>query len=154
MVRENLKDGAEGGTRTPTSYLTRPSNVRVYQFRHFGLFQNKTKGMKRKLTVCATIHLLLRAWTWCSAGRCSAGGRRCGRRCTLSRGLRRRRRRLLCRRRFSLGPGRLQHRACTSDSRKRERQRQQHESGSRTDRDLAENALRSARSEGRARNTT
>jgi hypothetical protein len=28
--------GAEGGTRTPTSYLTRPSNVRVYQFRHFG----------------------------------------------------------------------------------------------------------------------
>ena len=33
-----LKQGvdAEGGTRTPTSYLTRPSNVRVYQFRHFG----------------------------------------------------------------------------------------------------------------------
>ena len=30
--------GAEGGTRTPTSYLTRPSNVRVYQFRHFGMF--------------------------------------------------------------------------------------------------------------------
>lgn len=29
--------GAEGGTRTPTSYLTRPSNVRVYQFRHFGI---------------------------------------------------------------------------------------------------------------------
>lgn len=27
---------AEGGTRTPTSYLTRPSNVRVCQFRHFG----------------------------------------------------------------------------------------------------------------------
>ena len=31
--------GAEGGTRTPTSYLTRPSNVRVYQFRHFGKYQ-------------------------------------------------------------------------------------------------------------------
>ena len=31
--------GAEGGTRTPTSYLTRPSNVRVYQFRHFGSVQ-------------------------------------------------------------------------------------------------------------------
>ena len=30
--------GAEGGTRTPTSYLTRPSNVRVCQFRHFGKF--------------------------------------------------------------------------------------------------------------------
>src|SRR6266498_2354334 len=28
--------GAEGGTRSPTSYLTRPSNVRVCQFRHFG----------------------------------------------------------------------------------------------------------------------
>ena len=31
------KNGAEGGTRTPTSYLTRPSNVRVCQFRHFGM---------------------------------------------------------------------------------------------------------------------
>src|SRR5712691_5554263 len=31
-----IGNGAEGGTRTPTSYLTRPSNVRVYQFRHFG----------------------------------------------------------------------------------------------------------------------
>ena len=28
--------GAEGGTRTPTSRLTRPSTVRVCQFRHFG----------------------------------------------------------------------------------------------------------------------
>ena len=28
--------GAEGGTRTPTGYPTRPSNVRVCQFRHFG----------------------------------------------------------------------------------------------------------------------
>jgi hypothetical protein len=37
VFRRNLgKYGAEGGTRTPTSYLTRPSNVRVYQFRHFG----------------------------------------------------------------------------------------------------------------------
>ena len=31
------KGFAEGGTRTPTSCLTRPSNVRVYQFRHFGI---------------------------------------------------------------------------------------------------------------------
>jgi hypothetical protein len=30
--------GAEGRTRTGTGYPTRPSNVRVYQFRHFGLF--------------------------------------------------------------------------------------------------------------------
>ena len=37
-VRVEIKGGvAEGGTRTPTSYLTRPSNVRVCQFRHFGL---------------------------------------------------------------------------------------------------------------------
>src|SRR5206468_8448642 len=28
--------GAEGGTRTPTGCPTRPSNVRVCQFRHFG----------------------------------------------------------------------------------------------------------------------
>ncbi len=28
---------AEGGTRTPTNLFTRPSNVRVYQFRHFRL---------------------------------------------------------------------------------------------------------------------
>src|SRR5438067_2253195 len=36
LLMAALADGAEGGTRTPTSYLTRPSNVRVYQFRHFG----------------------------------------------------------------------------------------------------------------------
>src|SRR2546429_9752962 len=30
------KHGAEGGTRTPTGCPTRPSNVRVCQFRHFG----------------------------------------------------------------------------------------------------------------------
>ena len=30
-------DGAEGGTRTPTGYPIRPSNVRVYQFHHFGV---------------------------------------------------------------------------------------------------------------------
>src|SRR5438093_6059323 len=29
-------NGAEGGTRTPTGCPTRPSNVRVCQFRHFG----------------------------------------------------------------------------------------------------------------------
>lgn len=28
--------GAEGGTRTPMDYSTRPSNVRVCQFRHLG----------------------------------------------------------------------------------------------------------------------
>jgi hypothetical protein len=30
------KDNAEGGTRTPTGCPIRPSNVRVYQFHHFG----------------------------------------------------------------------------------------------------------------------
>ena len=37
LLRNLKRYGAEGGTRTPTSYLTRPSNVRVCQFRHFGL---------------------------------------------------------------------------------------------------------------------
>jgi hypothetical protein len=31
--------GAEGRTRTGTGCPTRPSNVRVYQFRHFGIDQ-------------------------------------------------------------------------------------------------------------------
>ena len=31
-----MRIGAEGGTRTPTGCPTRPSNVRVCQFRHFG----------------------------------------------------------------------------------------------------------------------
>ena len=30
----HLKSGAQGGTRTPTDYSTRPSNVRGYQLRH------------------------------------------------------------------------------------------------------------------------
>jgi hypothetical protein len=29
--------GAEGGTRTRMDFSTRPSNVRVYQFHHFGI---------------------------------------------------------------------------------------------------------------------
>ena len=33
--------GAEGGTRTPTGCPTRPSNVRVCQFRHFGASEQK-----------------------------------------------------------------------------------------------------------------
>jgi hypothetical protein len=32
-----LSTDAEGETRTPTNRFTRPSNVRVYQFRHIGL---------------------------------------------------------------------------------------------------------------------
>src|SRR5215468_10920120 len=34
--RQHNAIGAEGGTRTPTGCPTRPSNVRVCQFRHFG----------------------------------------------------------------------------------------------------------------------
>jgi hypothetical protein len=41
---EARSDGAEGGTRTPTGCPTRPSNVRVCQFRHFG-----TSGWKRSI---------------------------------------------------------------------------------------------------------
>src|SRR5574341_2507530 len=40
------KYGAEGGTRTPTGYPTRPSNVRVYQFRHFGSFRKDVKNQQ------------------------------------------------------------------------------------------------------------
>ena len=36
---------AEGENRTPTSCLTRPSNVRVYQFRHF-----RSRVVKSRLT--------------------------------------------------------------------------------------------------------
>src|SRR3990172_11353951 len=32
-----INNGAEGGTRTPMVCPTRPSNVRVYQFHHFGM---------------------------------------------------------------------------------------------------------------------
>ena len=35
-----LKNGAEGRTRTGTDRSTRPSTVRVYQFRHFGTHIN------------------------------------------------------------------------------------------------------------------
>src|SRR5882724_12330630 len=34
--------GAEGGTRTPTGCPTRPSNVRVCQFRHFGALRGES----------------------------------------------------------------------------------------------------------------
>src|SRR3990172_10572303 len=32
-----INNGSEGGTRTPMGCPTRPSNVRVYQFHHFGI---------------------------------------------------------------------------------------------------------------------
>jgi hypothetical protein len=35
-ITSTYKDNAEGGTRTPTGCPIRPSNVRVYQFHHFG----------------------------------------------------------------------------------------------------------------------
>src|ERR1041384_4917103 len=43
LLRNSNDAGAEGGTRTPTGYPTRPSNVRVYQFRHFGSFSKVVK---------------------------------------------------------------------------------------------------------------
>src|SRR5882672_374371 len=59
---ELKKYGAEGGTRTPTSCLTRPSNVRVCQFRHFGsncqiTIVTQTVGLRCPQNFC---HLLLR----------------------------------------------------------------------------------------------
>ena len=48
--------GAEGGTRTPTGYPTRPSNVRVYQFRHFGLFRKVVKdGRHARLATSSSV---------------------------------------------------------------------------------------------------
>ena len=40
-----MRYDAEGGTRTRTGRPTRPSNVRVYQFHHFG-----DGGMNRSLS--------------------------------------------------------------------------------------------------------
>src|SRR6185295_5622824 len=39
--------GAEGGTRTPTGCPTRPSNVRVCQFRHFGEVRGRSIALSR-----------------------------------------------------------------------------------------------------------
>src|SRR5262245_4916944 len=39
--------GAEGGTRTPTGCPTRPSNVRVCQFRHFGDVRGESIALSR-----------------------------------------------------------------------------------------------------------
>src|SRR5437773_12139539 len=41
------KHGAEGGTRTPTGCPTRPSNVRVCQFRHFGALRGRSIPLPR-----------------------------------------------------------------------------------------------------------
>src|ERR1041385_4225776 len=48
--------GAEGGTRTPTSYLTRPSNVRVCQFRHFGIWVSGLFSMSDMRLSCREVH--------------------------------------------------------------------------------------------------
>ena len=37
FTQGHVRSGAEGGTRTPTGCPIRPSNVRVYQFHHFGI---------------------------------------------------------------------------------------------------------------------
>src|SRR5436190_3163984 len=48
FMRRSFPCGAEGGTRTPTGCPTRPSNVRVCQFRHFG------PGTATKYTLTST----------------------------------------------------------------------------------------------------
>ena len=40
-VYGTTRNGAEGGTRTPTGCPIRPSNVRVYQFHHFGFLKRE-----------------------------------------------------------------------------------------------------------------
>ncbi len=42
--------GAEGRTRTGTGYPTRPSNVRVYQFRHFGIEEHSSMRRRTRRT--------------------------------------------------------------------------------------------------------
>src|SRR5262249_52748496 len=41
---------AEGGTRTPTGCPTRPSNVRVCQFRHFGPSEDEREVYLSRVT--------------------------------------------------------------------------------------------------------
>ena len=47
--------GAEGGTRTPTGCPIRPSNVRVYQFHHFGTLPQRVTKNRIRMTaaVCS-----------------------------------------------------------------------------------------------------
>src|SRR6266545_3982729 len=45
------RSGAEGGTRTPTGCPTRPSNVRVCQFRHFGPASEEYAAAARRLSM-------------------------------------------------------------------------------------------------------
>ena len=54
--------GAEGGTRTPTSCLTRPSNVRVCQFRHFGIELSDNETQTHRLRFRSTAGTLSTYW--------------------------------------------------------------------------------------------
>src|SRR5437773_6377394 len=47
FMRRSFPCGAEGGTRTPTGCPTRPSNVRVCQFRHFGALRGRSIPLPR-----------------------------------------------------------------------------------------------------------
>jgi hypothetical protein len=47
LVYRGIINGAEGGTRTPMGCPTRPSNVRVYQFHHFGTCEKLPNGINR-----------------------------------------------------------------------------------------------------------
>src|SRR5213596_1755433 len=47
FMRRSFPCGAEGGTRTPTGCPTRPSNVRVCQFRHFGAMRGRSISLSR-----------------------------------------------------------------------------------------------------------
>ena len=56
MFRVVRKNGAEGGTRTPMGCPTRPSNVRVYQFHHFGTVNN-VSGAELTGTSSQSVHV-------------------------------------------------------------------------------------------------
>ena len=52
-ININKGFGAEGGTRTRMGFPTRPSNVRVYQFHHFGRGERKisSRGTEQSLNI-------------------------------------------------------------------------------------------------------
>ena len=68
--------GAEGGTRTPTGCPTRPSNVRVCQFRHFGPAKAKYAVAPSGLSISARAGARVPPPTGATAGRGRRGSPR------------------------------------------------------------------------------
>jgi membrane-bound lytic murein transglycosylase D len=66
---ESCGESAEGGTRTLTGFPTRPSNVRVYQFRHFRMCSAKLQSYAQTLPAMpVAAALLARSLYICTVG--------------------------------------------------------------------------------------